>query len=286
MEQPVEFTSDGLQLYGILNAPAGATRGVVLVHGWSGYRIGPHRMLVEMARRLAAKGIASLRFDLRGRGDSEGDEFTTNLDGMIADTMNAVKCLRERANVTRFGALGICSGSNVAIGAATLEQEIGELMLWSALPFQPEAQARTGDRTRRTRFYALEYAAKIFRAETWRKFFGGRINFGAVRRVMFGARHDRDHRNLKDSRRNVMAAFAHFRGHALFINGDRDPDAAGAREVFIPFCRDHQIDAEFHLLEGANHSFYSLEQTERVLSLTLDWYLRVTHTHPAAGGAK
>ncbi|HHO68021.1 MAG TPA: alpha/beta hydrolase, partial [Gammaproteobacteria bacterium] len=34
------------------------------------HRVGPYRMHVDLARQLAARGYASLRFDLSGRGDS------------------------------------------------------------------------------------------------------------------------------------------------------------------------------------------------------------------------
>ena len=49
------FESAGLRVYGMLGLPDRAEpgrRAVILLHGWSGYRIGPHRMLVRMARRF------------------------------------------------------------------------------------------------------------------------------------------------------------------------------------------------------------------------------------------
>jgi len=248
----------------------------VQFHGWTGYRIGPHDMLVAMARRLNKAGVATLRFDLRGRGDSEGDDYATDLDMMIADTLQAAEALRDEARVGSAALLGICSGANVAIAAVTLDSRIDELILWSALPFQPEARARRGDHARRSRFNVGQYFAKLGRAETWRKFFRGRLNWGVIWRLLRGRAERGDHLDLKDSHRDLMAAFAGFRGRAIFINGDRDPDAVAAREVFMPFCREHGIAADFHSIAGANHSFYSLAWTEEVFSLSLDWYLRPT----------
>jgi len=273
MEKPVAFLSDGLRLYGVLGLPpAPASRGVVLIHGWSGYRIGPHQMLVETARHLEARGFATLRFDLRGRGDSEGEDAETDLDGMIADTLVAVRFLREMAAVRAVALLGICSGANVAIGAATLEPDIRDLVLWSVLPFQP--QVRKSDHLRRTRFFAIEYARRLFRRETWEKLRTGRVDFRAVRWALFsGGGRAVGRRNLKDSRRDIMAAFAGFRGRALFVHGDKDPDAARARAVFMPFCRAHGLNAQFHLIEGASHSYYSLAWKQRLITLTTNWLL-------------
>lgn len=276
MEKPICFESDGLKLYGILGLPesGSAERGVALIHGWSGCRIGPNRILVRAARALNTAGFATLRFDLRGRGDSEGETAAADLDGMIADTLRAASVLKQQARVTSVALLGICSGANVAVGAATLAPEIRDLALWSIMTFQP--QKRRSDSVRRTGHFALGYAAKLFRAATWRKLFGGEVNFRMVWRVLFGRRSEgKEGANLKDSRRDIMAQFANYRGRALFIHGSRDPEAHGAREIFRQFCPAHSIPAEFVLIEGSNHNFHSLKWMDEVIGRSIGW-LRAT----------
>ena len=117
MESPVTFTNEGSNLFGLLHQPDGAAprMGAVLLHGWSSCRMGPHRILVETARRLAGLGVAALRFDHRGRGDSEGDDDSADLDGMISDALAAADFLRERTGVRDLAMIGICSGGNVAL---------------------------------------------------------------------------------------------------------------------------------------------------------------------------
>jgi len=291
VERPVSFDSDGRRLYGILGCPdtigralrdpvtAGApsapraARGVVLIHGWSGYRIGPNRIFVDASRAFNAAGVATLRFDLRGRGDSEGDTFETDLDAMISDACAAVECLRRESRADDIALLGICSGSNVAIGAATLMSQIRELILWSIFTFAP--QKKRSDRIRRTCRFALDYARKLVRAETWRKLFTGRINFGMVGKVLFGSRPagTKEGRNPKDSRRDIMAAFAGYGGRALFIHGSRDAEAHGAREVFHNFCTGHGIRSEFILVDGASHNFQSARWKSEVIARSIAWLL-------------
>ena len=73
MEESVKIESAGERLVGVWSEPEGGRRlpaTVVTLHGWGGYRIGPHRMIVKLCRALADAGISSLRFDFRGRGDS------------------------------------------------------------------------------------------------------------------------------------------------------------------------------------------------------------------------
>src|SRR5262249_3039481 len=62
----------GRRRFGILTRPAGepASQGMLLVTSTFAYRVGPHRMNVRLARRLAASGIATLRIDIGGVGDS------------------------------------------------------------------------------------------------------------------------------------------------------------------------------------------------------------------------
>jgi len=59
---------------GVLHTPsAPSSIGVVIVVGGPQYRVGSHRQFVLMARDLAARGLAVLRFDCRGMGDSAGE---------------------------------------------------------------------------------------------------------------------------------------------------------------------------------------------------------------------
>ena len=65
-------TLDGLNLVGTLITPeASASRAVVLVHG-GGVTRDESGFFTRLAEGLAEAGVASLRFDLRGHGESEG----------------------------------------------------------------------------------------------------------------------------------------------------------------------------------------------------------------------
>lgn len=286
-EAPVSITGGAHRLQGLLGRPGEgddpAERGVVFVHGWGGYRIGPHRILVRTARLLAQHGFVTLRFDLRGRGDSDGNAAETDLDGMIEDTCHAADFLRREARCARVTLLGICSGANVAIGAATLDEDIHELALWSALPFQPEAGAQI--KRRRARHHILGYARKAMRIETWKRLFRGDVNLPMVAQTISGDRDDSSGRNLKDSGRDIMAAFAGFRGRALFVTGSRDPEGMAGREIFMPFCGRHNINAAFRLIEGANHSWYEPAHADDVVRQTTDWLLSSAHADTTEGAS-
>jgi pimeloyl-ACP methyl ester carboxylesterase len=82
------------------------------------HRVGPNRLYVELARRLAAAGFRSLRFDLSGFGDSEPRrEAGTYIQRATLDTREALDFLEQRG-CRRFVLAGLCSGVDSAHAAA------------------------------------------------------------------------------------------------------------------------------------------------------------------------
>ncbi len=74
MQTKVEITNNrGLKLSGIFHAPGrdGSYPFVILLHGFTGYKEEKH--IEELAKYLETQGIASLRFDASGGGESGGD---------------------------------------------------------------------------------------------------------------------------------------------------------------------------------------------------------------------
>jgi dienelactone hydrolase len=273
MEEAVHIPSGDGTLFGIWSEPEGERLPltVIALHGWGGYRIGPHRIQVKLCRRLADAGIASLRFDLRGRGDSTGEQSFATLDTMIEDARSAITYARSRAPEDDLTLWGICSGGNVAIGAATLAEDVPHLILLSTLPFMP--QKRATEKIARTKAHAGTYVRKLFRAATWRKLFSGAVNFGSVKKALFGhyAGPAEGGRDPKDSSRDIMKAFERYAGETHFVYGGADREAAGARGHYEAFTAEHGIPATFETVEGSNHDYYSLDWERHVIELSLQW---------------
>lgn len=93
-----------------VQGPAGL--GMVLFNAGVIHRIGPHRLNVRLARKLAEQGIPSIRFDLAGLGDSArpGGNHTFEAQAVL-DLQSAMDALSSATRTQRFALLGLCSGA-------------------------------------------------------------------------------------------------------------------------------------------------------------------------------
>ncbi len=269
------FAVAGTPLTALLYEPAQGTveRLVVLLHGWSGYRIGPGRLLTEAARELARSGYAALSFDFRGRGDSAGDVAETTLQTMIADAVAIVPAALEATGAATATLLGLCSGSEVAVGAGLSDSRIDSLVLWSAPIFGGELTLER--RARRGRTAALGYLRKVFRAETWAKLVGGRLNWKLIRRALSGGRSTEaaaaEAAGGKPDPAAQMRAFDAFAGRMLLVYGTGDPEAPPSREFYLPILERAGIAHGLVEIEGANHNFYALGWKRELMEATIAW---------------
>lgn len=134
-EIQVNFECGGEAILGVLHVPVTAPApGVVMCHGFTGHKAETHRLFVTTARDLAAHGLAVLRFDFRGSGDSAGEFRDMTISREIEDARAALRYLADRPGVdaTRLGALGLSLGGCVAACLSGRER-LQALVLWAAV---------------------------------------------------------------------------------------------------------------------------------------------------------
>ncbi len=133
-ETSVEFASDGAMLRGVVHQPVGEpVAALVLVHAFAEEKRCAHRPFVEMARAASQAGIAVLRFDFRGCGDSEGRFEDATLDQWRADLRAALAFARANLGSQRMGLLGLRLGAALAAELAEEEIALACLVLWEPI---------------------------------------------------------------------------------------------------------------------------------------------------------
>jgi len=188
IERPFRFGEDR-RLFGMLCEPPadrekhGTTDLAVVICNTGGdphYGIG--RLGVTLARRIAQRGVASLRMDFSGAGDSEAEAgarihlYETDRGPEIAAALDLLQGLGYR----RFIVTGICSGGYHALHAAVAESRIGGLVVvnlarlhWRVGDSLELAQRRA---MRSTRFYR----DRLKQRDVWRRLLRAEVNFRGI----------------------------------------------------------------------------------------------------------
>lgn len=140
-EEALTIEHGDKRIAAILNLPDGVQNPpvVLMMHGFTGskneftMRGTQTGLFTFMAEELARSGIASLRIDFTGSGESSGDWAQTTFSGQIADAVDAFDYLQTLPKVDgrRVGILGYSQGGLVGAHLAAARPEAGAVVLWA-----------------------------------------------------------------------------------------------------------------------------------------------------------
>jgi pimeloyl-ACP methyl ester carboxylesterase len=188
IERPVRIGEEGL--FGVLCEPhIKASRGgsvLLLTSTAASSRVGDSRLAVRIARELARRGVASLRFDARGRGDSPPPPDSVQADtpygriyNLLAteDAASAARWLSRRGYQSIIS-FGICSGAYHALRAAVAEPAITGVVSVNILTFKRPTEKKLANALPDGKFEntgnsMAGYAHSIFDWNKWKAIFSG-----------------------------------------------------------------------------------------------------------------
>jgi uncharacterized protein len=167
-ETPVIFECHGDKLIGMIHpADTAATIGVLVVVGGPQYRIGSHRQFILLTRHLAEQGIPSMRFDVRGMGDSEG--LPCRFDQLDDDIRAAIDYfLASCPSLQHVVLWGLCDGASAALFYAYQDSRVKGLVLLNPWVFTEQGAAKTYLK----HYYLQRFLSKDF----WVKVFSLKFN--------------------------------------------------------------------------------------------------------------
>lgn len=301
MERPVQFDSDGRTLRGVLHLPErGSGRGFIFVNAGLRYRIGPRQIYVRLARRLTAEGVACLRFDFPGVGNSDGEIVDAHYDVFdTADTSRAVDLLIREAGVERVTVLGLCSGSRNAVKSAAGDPRIDSLIAVS-LPIRfvtPRSATarRQSERTGRSevvspessRFLVSSYLRRSRRPGAWLRLLTLRSDYRYIGQILGafvrlragrGGNGADAGREILDSCRSYLASGR----RALFVYGESDTALLqDYRETIARLIEREPALApssthELSVVSGARHTFDTIAAQRALTDRILAWTRQTT----------
>jgi len=251
MEKYIELDTGKGKLRGMIHLPGtdGKYPGVILYHGFSGDRMEPGFMFVRFSRLLAENGIASIRFDFLGSGESDGS-FTDMTFSREADQASLIMdYFRNLDNIdeNRIILLGLSMGGALAgYLAGKRSSELKGLVLWA-----PAGEMR---------FLIEKREEGIERGEIT----GDIMDISGLR---LGEDFVEDARTL-----NVFEQTAGYKGEVLIVHGTGDTVVPLAvSEGYLKLFGER---AKLVLVDGADHTFQGIPWIEKLFDKTITFIKR------------
>ena len=274
----LRIACEGSEMVGIASIPAACTeRGVLVVVGGPQYRAGSHRQFTLLARSLALQGIATLRFDYRGMGDSEGK--ARDFEGVDNDIRAAIDAFFAAVPQLREVVIwGLCDAASAAMFYARCDPRVCGLVL-----LNPWARTDAGLAKATLKHY---YRDRLFDPALWKKIASGKFAAGAAAasfirqlRAAFAPSIPATDKTAADRTlalpERMLAGLAGFSGKVLLIVCPADLTA----QEFIEMSKaspDWQRllngpRVQRQVLEGADHTFSRREWRDTVAQWTAQW---------------
>jgi exosortase A-associated hydrolase 1 len=173
--QIVAFRIDAHDALGVLhhNPQTHTEIGVLVVVGGPQTRVGSHRAFVKLADALAESGVATLRFDTRGMGDSHGT--FPGFEALGPDISAAIGAFMQSAPwVKKIVLWGLCDGASAILlnHGALPTNVVGAVLVNPWVHLTEGAGAAVAAQVQMKHYYLRKLTDGAF----WRRLFTGQIN--------------------------------------------------------------------------------------------------------------
>tara|TARA_R110002110_G_scaffold84548_1_gene219591 strand:- start:3583 stop:4473 length:891 start_codon:yes stop_codon:yes gene_type:complete len=290
-ETAISFRCGGADLVGVVHRPdddprGTPRRGVLIVVGGPQYRIGSHRQFLLLARALSEDGIAAMRFDYRGLGDSGGDfAGFENIDDDIRAAADAFQqAVPELDEIILWG---LCDAASAILFYAPSDPRIAAAVL-----LNPWVRSETGYAKTQLRHYYLQ---RLTSREMWSKILRGRFKLAESLGSFFGtvrtAAADADRNNGENSNGpgengngNRLAdrmadGLSRYERPVLLIMSGNDLTAREFDDATKASPRWQRLIADGrmirHDLPAADHTFSRRAWRDEVAEITIDWITKL-----------
>ena len=248
-ELPFRFGPDA-RLFGVLCQPLGGRSSAIAVLANSGrdYHIGWGRAAVEQARALAARGVASLRFDGGGIGDSPASAGAPAevlySEEQLADLRHAIDAAAQ-LDAGPIAVAGRCSGAYGAFQVAVQDERIRTVVTINIMRFVWDPRETVAEALQSAHRTIGGSVATLFSKRSLKRLLSGNLRIRAA--LAFVAK--RLARTMASGPRQTAAGGT---GPSLYSEGHRRfriLEDRGVRLAMVFSEGDHALD-EFRIYMG------------------------------------
>lgn len=259
LSSPLMLDNGEYEIPAIMTSPEGTAvvPGVILLHGSASHKNEVGDLYLRLAEQLASNGIASIRIDFAGTGDSPVDYTHYTLKTAVRDAEVALAFLRSQPQVDdhRIGVVGFSQGGLIAQLLLAQQPDIKSFVAWSSVasdgigPFADMFE---------TLYMKAKREGQVEQQFAWRPPLS--ISYEWFEQVMAN---------------QSLSGMAEYTGTILAIAGSNDavvPPAAATRLIVAS----GSDVARAVIIKGADHIFNVLDenanQDEQLLEMTTEWF--------------
>jgi uncharacterized protein len=288
-EENVRIESAGLRLSGVVRIPAGLQPGerraaFLVLHGFGSNK--DSQNVLAPCKVLEALGYVTLRFDMRGCGESEGEHGRVICLEQVEDTRNALAFLARHAAVApdRIAVIGTSFGGAVAVYVAGVDPRIAAVISnggWGDGERKFRGQHSTPEAW--ARFTAMLAEGRAHRERTGRSLMVPRYDIVPIPARL---RDDLAGRSVQMFPAGTIQMFPAETAQSMFdfraddVVGRIAPrpllllhsanDSVTPTEQSIEMFKRAGEPTELHLFSGLDHFMFA-EDNDRVWSVIRDW---------------
>ena len=289
LRETAAWLDDSKLLFGVLTEPADDLRiedVVVLVNSGTIHHIGPGRVYVTLARRCGARGMAALRADLSGVGDSEvrhGHPANAPYSGAaVGDVREAVEFARRRYPEARVHLVGLCSGAYHGLKAAVDGLPLTSVVMVNPLTFFWKPGMSLDFADFQVTAESSRYARSATSLASWLKLLRGRVDLVALTRILAKRLSARARNAARDVARALgirleddlaweLQRVSRQRSDMYFVFSASDPGHAMLREqggrMVRKLVRRQQLRID--IVAGADHTFTAQWNRDQLVDLVM-----------------
>jgi pimeloyl-ACP methyl ester carboxylesterase len=294
-ETRVKFISDHLQLSGVVRIPAGAppdepVAAFIVLHGFGSNKNAGN--VLAPCDLLGGWGYVTLRFDMRGCGESEGERGRVICLEQVSDTRNALTFLATQPQVDprRIALIGSSFGAAVSLYTAGVDKRVaavvssggwghGERKFRGQHP-RPEAWAR---------FTAMLEEGRRHRERTGKSLMVPRYDIVPIPERL---RKNVVANSIQEFPSETAQSMFDFRAEDVVANIAPRPllllhsaeDSVTPTEQSIELFRRAGQPTDLHLFAETDHFMFA-EENERVRTVLVDWLAKYFPARAASQAA-